>query len=232
MSAQISASVAVALATFAMPASAAVVVTTATPSPWEIQARARRGGSGFEAELRVNGGTPLNPTMNPSGTPVWVAGRPNPFRFEYTVATGASKWSIDFNNDGDFLDSSESVSSTNTSWIGKSFQYAGIFVDGFSPASSITVGNLAINGTSFGPYFSDGSQVQVTYEDTSGFFGDIVAIGDFTFSNPSIGSTEEPRFWFRASTPVDPVPGPLPVLGSAAALAWSRKLRRRIRESA
>lgn len=228
----VSISIAAGAAVFAAPANAAIVVTTTPATTWQIQARARRGGASFEGELRVAGGTPLNPSMNPTGTPAWVAGRSNPFRFEYQVATGASTWSIDFNNDGDFLDSSESVSSVNAAYIGKSFKYTGIFVDGFSAASAMTVDSLIINGSPFGPYFSDGPQVQVAYEDTSGSFGNIVATGAFTFSNPSVGTTEEPRFWFRASTPVDPVPGPLPALGGAVALAWSRKMRRRIRESA
>jgi len=29
--------------------------------------------------------------------------------------------------------------------------------------------------------------------------------------------------------PAQPVPGPLPLLGAASALAWSRRLRRRLR---
>jgi hypothetical protein len=223
----------------ATPSQAATVVSGDTfTGPYEIEARARRGGSGFEAVLFTPGDPfPTGVPMNPKGAPVWVFGEPYDFKFLYSYLTGTTTYSIDFNKDGDFLDPQETATSLSPSLAGDSFVYTSIFLQG-SANNQMTVNSLNINGSPFGPYGPVGNTpLEVLYEDTSGLFADIMASGSFTFTGSNSGAMERPRFWFRAGEqgtvpdPSDPeaVPGPLPVLGAAAAFSFSRRIRRRIK---
>ena len=214
----------------ATPSQAATVVSSDPfAGPYEIQGRARRGGSGFEAVLFTPGDpSPTGVPLNPTGAPVWVFGQPYDFKFLYSYTTGTTDYSIDFNRDGDFLDPQETATSLSLSLAGDSFVYTGIFVQG-SSINQMTVNSLNINGTPFGPYGPVGdTPLEVLYEDTSGLFADILATGSFTFTGTNSGSQDRPRFWLRAGEQ-RPVPGPLPVLGAAAAFSFSRRIRRRIK---
>ena len=214
----------------ATPSQATTVVSSGPfAGPYEIEGRARRGGTGFEAVLFTPGNpSPTGVPLNPTGAPVWVFGEPYDFKFLYSYATGTTIYSIDFNRDGDFLDPQETATSLSPSLAGDSFVYTGIFVQG-SSINQMTVNSLNINGTPFGPYGPVGdTALEVLYEDTSGLFADIVTTGSFTFTGSNTGAQERPRFWFRAGDQ-RPVPGPLPVLGAAAAFSFSRRMRRRIK---
>jgi hypothetical protein len=74
----------------------------------------------------------------------------------------------------------------------------------------------ANNGSSFGEVpFTNDAQWSVTVQSGGNF---TTATGNF-----NLGPAPGPG-------PGDQVPGPLPVLGAGAALGWSRKLRRRIKD--
>jgi hypothetical protein len=200
------------------------------PGPYDVVARARNGRTGWEAALF----TPDNPPayMNPSGAPVWVYGAPYPFRFEYYYSTGTTIWSIDFNRDGDFLDSQESASRVSPSLIGFGFRYFNIFAQG-NNVSSATVRNLTINGVGFGSYSSGSGVLEQSFTDTNGLFGDLVVLGELIFSADG-NSDERPRVWLRLGDPEPyreyapvPEPGSLALTAIGAAVFTMRKLRRR-----
>ena len=64
--------------------------------------------------------------------------------------------------------------------------------------------------------FTNDAQWSVTVQSGGNF---TTATGNFNFGPPP-----------PVPGPGDQVPGPLPVLGAGAALGWSRKLRRRIKD--
>jgi hypothetical protein len=50
--------------------------------------------------------------------------------------------------------------------------------------------------------------------------------------NNGVNPDPDTFFWYALETRLDPVPGPLPLLGAGAAFGWSRRLRRRSRTGA
>ncbi len=199
----------------------------ATPSGfYQVSGKARNGRSGYEGILE----TPLatDPTLNPPGVPAWGFGLNHGFELLYDFATGSSKWSIDFNMDGDFLDSQESATAINISMIGQSFKYANIFLQG-SSTSTASVSDFSINGTNFGPFGPAGNTAfEQFFTDTNGMFGNINISGKLNFSANG-GNDERPRLWVRLGeqSAVIPVPAALPLLVGALSilglLGWRRK---------
>jgi transcription elongation GreA/GreB family factor len=178
------------------------IVSTATLTSYDIEARARNGNSGFEGILLTpnNSGT-MGVTMDPLGSPVWVSGQIYNFTFTFTKSTGKAFWKIDFNNDGDYNDSQESVSSTSTSLINKSFTNINIYGDA-SSGVSVSLNNLKINGYSIpGTFFSNSSiPFNNTYTETSGLFNNITVKGCLTFVRNMGSLQESPRLWIRCGS--------------------------------
>lgn len=192
----------------ASPSMAAVVITNdAEPSTYEIRGKARNGRSGFEGILETQGG---NPTMNPTGTPVWAFGENYNFRLTYDSALGSSDWGIDFNRDGDFDDASELVSVIELSKVGFGFNYVNLWIQG-NASSAVTVSNFTVNGSSFGPFSAGGNDTATStlFKNTNGVFSNVEATGTFSFSANG-GSDERPRLWARLGglSPLSAVPEP------------------------
>lgn len=204
---------------FALSAQAAVVVSgDPAPSSFNIEARARNGNSGFEGVLFTPGNpSPAGLTLNPVGAPAWVYGLVYNFEFLYTAATGTSKWSLDFNRDGDYLDSSESVTSLSPTLAGQGFKYVNLFAQGNTVVTA-TVTDFTLNGTGFGPFTSalTGVAFNQLYTETSGQFGDITATGGLSFSGN--GGQERPRVWVQLGS-ASPLAAEVPEPSSV--IAWS-----------
>jgi hypothetical protein len=177
-----------------------------------VEARARWGASGFEAVLftPANPGPPPNGVglnLDPSGAPIWGDGLTRNFKFTYNASTGASTWSIDWNNNLTF-GTGEIISSTSSALVNKGFNYINIFLQGANvnaPATgaSVTVQNLSINGANFGTFSANNSTVvSQNIKNSSGVFGDITATGNITFVNGPGTLQERPRFWIQLGQPV------------------------------
>lgn len=214
------------------PAHAGYLVSSdAFPTPTTIQARARNGATGFEAVLF----TPANPSptgvpLNPGGTPAWSYGDFHGFEFNYTAATGTAIWRIDFNRDGDFLDSQESATSVSPTLAGKGFTYVNLFLQGNDqPVVGVNVRDFTLNGTNFGSYSAlTGTATNNLFKYDSGSF-DIIATGQLSFSGGS--GDESPRLWLQMSSPVSvdvSAPGTLALVLSALGVAafGARRTRR------
>ncbi len=197
----------------AVPSYASVVAVTGGPTQFEIEARARNGRTGFEAVLF----TPGNPSpgnaatqLNPRGAPVWIYdGNGYDFAFNYTAATGASSFAIDFNRDGDYLDNEELALSSSPNLVGKGFRYFNVFGQG-NGVRDAAIFSLTINDDSMdiGDFNTAGASPDIfsqSWTDSSGLFGDVNVTGIFAFSGSA--NDERPRVWFRLG---EAVPLPLP----------------------
>lgn len=200
-----------------------VAVAGSASTPVDISARARNGETGFEGVLF----TPANPapglSMNPVGTPAWSYGEYAAFAFAYDSMTGTASWSIDFNRDGDFLDSEESVTSLSPTLANRGFNQVSLFLQGNdSPLAGVSVLDFTLNGTNFGAFSSMNGTATTQLFSYTGGSSDILATGSLTFT-ASGGSQERPRFWIQAgSSFVVPAPGAIALLGLAG-LARSRR---------
>jgi hypothetical protein len=161
-------------------------------SPPSVEARVRNGLNASEAQLF----TPSSPggiTLNPAGNPVWNAGGNSygttfyNFKLVYNSCSGTVYDSIDFNNDGDFMDANESVSSVNPTLVNNGFMYVQLFMQGNTSGSHVQLNNFTVNGTNFGSFATTNSASTLTkvYEDAGGIFGDIEVTGTFTFTSNS-----------------------------------------------
>lgn len=136
--------------------SATVVLSSGPPSPLpqELGARARWGGTGFEAVM-LDGGTQVVGTqLNPVGSPVWQLGQPHAFRLAWDWVTGTLTWQIDFNRDNSF-GTGESASFTRLARAGTSFAYVLLTADSRTTganSNAIDINNLQINGTGLGNF--------------------------------------------------------------------------------
>ena len=201
-----------------------VAVAGSATTPTDISARARNGQTGFEGVLFTPGNpAPTGLQLNPVGTPAWSYGEYAGFAFAYDAATGTASWSIDFNRDGDFLDSQESVTSLSPTLANRGFNEVSLFLQGNdSPLAGVSVIDFTLNGTNFGTFSSANGTATTQLFAYTGGSSDILATGSLTFTAGG-GNDERPRFWIQAgSSFVVPTPGALALLGLAG-LARSRR---------
>jgi hypothetical protein len=182
------------------------VSTDTPPSCYEIEARVRNGMTAYEGVILTPSTPPVTQPnnlkwqMNPSGMPVWNSngnhyGDIHTFLFTYTPATGTAVWKIDFNRDGDYTDSKESITNVSPTLVGKGFQYISILGQGYE-GKTAAVMYFTINGVDFGSYSSStNTPFSILYEDSTGLFKDIRITGSFSFSGSA--TPERPRIWVR-----------------------------------
>lgn len=215
-----------------LPAHAAIV-TVANPNiSSDIGARIRWGGTGFEASVFDSDNSPAagsqinqSPTMNPTGTPVWLANRGYDFQVTFDSATGTLGLSVDFNLDNTF-GAGESISRNAfatpglASYQGYGFNYLQVSGNesGGSPVRS-EVTNLVINGTSLGSITPNGTLLDTYYADSSGNPLDPITItGTLTFRVLGTTTDERPSWNFRFISPEQPAVVPEPGTLALAAL--------------
>ena len=107
---------------------------------------------------------------------------------------------------------------------------------------SITSPNLTFGGNNSGWYiYNDGSTSKVQINTSNGGLNSStwqnlisnnsgqysITYSRMAFDSVTVGGGNQGTVTYSAT----PVPAPLPILGAVAAFGWSRKLRRRIRES-
>lgn len=182
----------------------ATLITTPNPSiSSDIGARIRWGGTGFEASVFDSNPLSQNPTLNPSGTPVWQLNQGYDFLVTFDSTTGTIGLSVDFNLDNSF-GAEESISRNAftapnglASYVGYGFNY--LQVAGNGSVSSLT--GLTINGTSFPTITPAGVQTDTYFTDSSGNpLAQVTITGTLTFTGT--GSAQENPAWnFRFISP-------------------------------
>jgi hypothetical protein len=171
------------------------VSSSGSPSSYDVEYRLRHGGSGWEAGLFTpNNPGPVGVTLDAQGAPAWSFGLDYSFEFSHTKSNGKSVLKVDFNRDGDFDDANESTTSTSSGLAGKAFTYLNVSVVGSSNGDQVSVTDLLINGVNVGGFSanSNASSSQL-YEESNGFFGDLVVTGTINFSGGQ--QQERPKFW-------------------------------------
>ena len=184
-----------------MPTGITPVDPLPSPAPtYDITTRSRWGATGFESVIFTPGNpSPTGVQLNPTGTPAWSVGNYHPFSFTYSAYTGVITWSIDFNRDGDFLDSEESKSSTSSTLIGYQFKYLNLWMSGSSNApNTVDVRNFTVNGSNLGSFTSNANTTPIewSWTDDSGWFQEVVVTGEYRMS-ASGNSGESNRMWLR-----------------------------------
>lgn len=176
-----------------------------TTSTYEIQARIRNGNTGFESGLFTPSTPPPGSSgagqviMNPAGAPIWntngnAYGDLHTFYYSYDAFTGTSVWKIDFNRDNDYNDDEETKTNIAATLAGLNFKYVDLRVQGSSLGLTAIVTNFTINGVNFGTLAANNdTAVNQTYEDSSGFFQNLVVTGSFSIGGN--GGSERPRIW-------------------------------------
>lgn len=217
-------------------AAEAAIVTIANPGiSSDIGARIRWGGTGFEASVFDSNPLNQNPTLNPTGAPVWQLNQGYAFQVTFDSTTGTIGLSVDFNLDNSF-GAGESISRNTftapnglTSYVGYGFNYLQVSGNESSSTARSELTHLVINGTSIGTITPNGTLLDTYFADSSGNPLDPVTItGTLTFLTAGTAN-ESPAWNFRFISPEQPAAVPEPTtllllgLGLAAA---GRKLRR------
>ena len=174
------------------------LISSTFPGGTAIQGRARWGASGFEGALYIGGTS--GPNLNPVGTPVWVLGTPYAFDYSYDASSGDHTLKIDFNNDLSY--GAGEVITQATSFAGQGFKYFSIFMSG-NATRGITLNNFVVNGVSLGNYVSPATgSIDLAWENSAGYFEDILATGTITFTGIGGSGDETGRIWLRTAVPV------------------------------
>jgi hypothetical protein len=89
-------------------------------------------------------------------------------------------------------------------------------------------------GVTYDPYYQARLESSSTESEISAIVTSLIGTSEFIYSIPEHGQSNSAKMYLDAvypiiSTVVDPVPGPLPILGVGASFAFARRLRRRIR---
>ena len=200
------------------PALATVILSSGPVSPLstEVSARARWGGTGFEAVMLEAGTQVAGTQLNPVGAPVWQLGQAHAFRLFWDWTVGTLTWQIDFNRDSSF-GAGETASFTRPARIGTSFSYVLLTANSRTSganSNAIDISNLRINGTNLGSYTADSSAPaigQFFEPDPLGpRFRSIEILGDIVFRNTGGNGAfqaERPRMQIDFLG-VEPVPEP------------------------
>jgi hypothetical protein len=200
----------VACATASLPALAAVGSTTDPGgTTTEIGARIRWGASGFEASVFDASPFDQNPTLNPSGAPVWTLNTPYKFQVTFNQLSGELALGVDFNGDSSFA-AAESISRTlftaPTSYAGQGFKYLSISGNESSSTARSNVSNLVINGVSQSAITPNGNFLETFYADGTNVLAPITITGALTFTTS--GTAQERPSWNFNFKNVSPVPEP------------------------
>jgi hypothetical protein len=199
-------------------ASATAVLSAGPPSPLpsELGARARWGGSGFEAVMLDGGTQVVGTTLNPAGSPAWQLGQPHAFRLAWEWFSGTLTWQIDFNRDGSF-GAGETASFIRPARAGTSFGYILLTAESRTAganSNSISINNLQINGSNLGSYTADSLSPSIGqwFEPATPGprFRSIEILGEMVYRNTGGNGAfqnERPRMQLQFFGP-EPVPEP------------------------
>lgn len=222
-------------------ASATVVLSggPSSPLPTEVSARARWGGTGFEAVMLEAGTQVTGTQLNPVGNPVWQLGQAHAFRLFWDWTVGTLTWQIDFNRDASF-GSGETASFTRPLRAGTSFGYILLTANSRTAganSNAIDINNLRINGTALGNFTADSASPSIGQffepDPLGPRFRSIEIVGDLVFRNTGGNGAfqgERPRMQidFVGTEPVpEPASWVMILAGFGAAGVALRRGRRR-----
>jgi PEP-CTERM motif len=205
-----------AVAPCAVSATAVLSSGPASPLPSELGARARYGGSGFEAVMLDAGNQVVGTTLNPAGSPAWQLGQPHSFRLFWEWFSGTLTWQIDFDRNGSF-GAGETASFTRTARAGTTFDYILLTADSRTAganSNSIELNNFRINGTNLGSFTANSSSPNIGqwFEPATPGprFRSIEILGEMVYRNTGGNGAfqnERPRMQLQFFGP-EPVPEP------------------------
>jgi len=162
--------------------------------------------------------------------PIYFPSQTGGFSSPFTTAPGSTNVSASFTGPGSgttasFNPFANGVKGVTSLRFGGIISYNGTLgssvvanlLSNGSPAQSFVLasGDTVLNSSQFSLDFTQATNDNINSDLAFQFLGQ----GTFTSNHPSV------------TVFVQPVPGPLPILGAAAAFGWSRKLRKRLKSS-